>query len=781
MMRRSPGFTAVAVVSLALGIGANTAIFTLINTLMLRTLPVRDPRQLVELVRTFESEPPLNSYAWQSYEYFRDHTRTLSALVAAGGGEVPVRIGTSGAGRVNVAWVSGDFFPVLGIQPAAGRLIGPSDDALAVVSWDYWQTHFPGRTLGAQIVVEDAAVTIVGVLPRGFLGLQPGFRTDIWIPAATPAARKRAMSLVGRLRPGATLGQTRAEFGALYQQSIEAGINGGPFLSRMKIDVAPAAAGLSRLRYRYARPLVLVMSLVGLMLLIACTNVGSMLLARGAARQREIAVRVSMGAGRARLVRQMLTESLVLAGAASLLGLIVARAGTRALMSIITSGRERFELDTPLDSTVVLFTAGVAILTGAVFGLAPAWQAFAAAPVAALRGGRSGDTRLARLLGKGLVAVQVALSLVLLSGASLLLRHLADGYASLGFDRDRVLVVTLDPAGRGLRQQQLIAPYRELLQRLAAIPGVRTATFGGATPLSGAGASRAATVEGYQAKPGELRYVMENWIAPGYFETLGTPLVAGRDFSFRDEGGPRVAIVNRAMARYYFGDASALGKHVLFDGDKEPYEIVGVVADAKYLEMREATPRTIYFNAFREGRVFSNFLLRTRMEPGAIAPEVRRTSQAVLPNAPVRRITTLAEQVDASIVPERMIVTLSELFGGLGALVAAIGLYGLLAYTVARRVGEIGLRMALGATRVQVTCMVLGDALRMVGAGLLLGVPAAFWGRRLAASLVEGLTSGIAAPVAIAAAAMVSVALIGAFVPARRAARVEPMEALRWE
>ena len=779
MVRRSPGFTAVAAVSLALGIGANTAIFTLINTLMLRTLPVREPHQLVELVRTFESEPPLNSYSWQSYEYFRDHSRTLSALVAAGGAEVPVRIGTGEAERVNVAAVSGDFFGVLGIQPAIGRLIGPSDDAIAVVSWDYWQAHFSGRTMGAPIVVEDTPFAIAGVLPRGFSGLQPGFRTDIWIPATTPAARKRGMSLVGRLRPGATLEQARAEFAALYRQSIDAGINSGPFLSRMKIGVEPAAAGLSRLRYRYARPLMLVMSLVGLMLLIACTNVGSMLLARGAARQREIAVRVSLGAGRARLVRQMLTESLVLAGAAGLLGLLVARAGTRALMALMTSGRERFDLDTPLDSTVLLFTAVVAILTGVLFGLAPAWQAFAAAPVAALRGGRSSDTRFARWLGKGLVAVQVALSLVLLTGASLLLRHLAAGYAALGFDRDRVLVVTLDPSGRGLRTQQLIAPYRELLQRLSAIPGVRSATFGGATPLSGAGASRAATVEGYQAKPGELRYVMENWVAPGYFETLGTPLVAGRDFSVRDEGGPGIAIVNRAMARYYFGDASAIGKHVLFDGDREPYEIVGVVGDAKYLEMREATPRTIYFNAFREGRVFSNFLLRTRLEPGAIAAEVRRTSQAVLPNVPVRRITTLAEQVDASIVPERMIVTLSGLFGGLGALLAAIGLYGLLAYTVARRVSEIGVRMALGATRLDVTRMVLGDALRMVAAGLVLGVPAAFWGRRLAASLVEGLTAGIAAPVAIGAAALLAVALIAAFVPARRAARVEPMEALR--
>jgi predicted permease len=333
----------------------------------------------------------------------------------------------------------------------------------------------------------------------------------------------------------------------------------------------------------------------------------------------------------------------------------------------------------------------------------------------------------------------------------------------------------------------LLQVYGELLERLEAIPGVRSATVSGMTPISGAGAASLVTVEGHQEKPEDRCYVSLNWIAPRYFETLGTPFLAGRDFSFQDQGRARVAIVNQAMARYYFVDGNPLGKYLTLDrdwkgfGNDRPYEIVGVVGDAKYAEIREAAPRTVYFNMFQEGGTLSQFALRTNVDPATVAPEVRRVVREALKTMPVVRVTTLADQVDASIVPERLIATLSGLFGALGFVLTAIGIYGLLAYTVARRINEIGIRMALGATRNDVTRMVLGDALGMVCAGLAIGVPIAYWSKGLAASLIQDLTVKNATPIAFGAAAIIVVALLAACVPARRAARVDPTEALRHE
>lgn len=803
MMRRAPAFTAVAVLSLALGIGANTAIFSLIYTLMLRTLPVQEPERLVELLRLYPGDPPLNAFPWDNYEYFRAHNNVFSALIGSGpyargsAASFMVRAPGMPTERVPAQYVTGDFFKVLGVAPALGRLIGPQDrSGVAVVSWAYWNSkfHLDRAILGKQLIVEDVPVTIVGVAPRPFFGLQVGSRVDIWVPAsiapllmpARPNSRKPGLQLLGRLKPGVSIAQARAEIAVLFRQSLEANIENNQFTRAMTMDVASAAAGFSHLRDAFAQPLLLLMVVVGLLLLIACTNVASMLLARGAAREREMAVRVALGAGRFRLVRQTLTEALLLSAAGSLLGILLAYFGTGVLARIMASGWEHFDLQVwsggRPDAAVMLFAAGVGLLTGSLFGLAPALRAMASVPAASMRGGpQAGDTRLRRLLGKGLVAAQVAFSLVLLSAAALFIRYLSHLYAGLGFERDRVLLVTLDPARSGYEGDRLALAYKELLARLEAIPGVRSATLSAMTPVSGAGANRNIRVEGYQPRPGERRYVMENWIAPRYFETLGTPLRAGRDFTFADQGGPRVAIINHTMARYYFGDGSPIGKHVIFDGDDRPYEIVGVAGDAKYSETHEATPRTIYFNAFQEGRMPSHFALRTSLRPAAIAPEVRRTVRAVLKTVPVANVTTLADQVDASIVPERLITTLSGMFGVLGSLLAAIGLYGLLAYTVARRIHEIGIRMALGATARHMTGMVLADALGMVCAGLAAGVPLALWGARFAASQFPDLPPNSMLPIAAGGVAMMAVAMLAAYIPARRAARVDPLEALRHE
>ncbi len=815
MMRRAPIFTTVVILSLALGIGANTAIFGLINTLMLRNLPVQHPEQLVELLSVYPGEPRTNGFSWQTYEHFRNNNRVFSGLIGAEHSHFNVRAEGLEPETVDGEYVVGDFFPILGLKPLVGRLIGPEDDrigpadsAVTVVSWTYWKNRFnlePG-ILGKRIFVDAVPLTVVGVTPRTFFGLQVGLKSDIWMPVAVEPMINRpslvttgrmSLGLMGRLKPGVSIEQARAEVSVLDQWRIAeiSRTMKDPLWLRAKMDLEPAGAGFSRLRDQFAKPLLVLMAVVSLLLLIACTNVASLLLARGSARQREMAVRVSLGAGRFRLVRQVLTESLLLSIAGTLLGIVLAYFGADALVRILTSGRQLVGLPSHLDIHVypdahlLVFTAAIALSTGLLFGLVPAWNAFASAPATALRQtGSAGETRFRRLFGKGLVAAQVALSVVLLSVAGLFIRHLSNlEHLDLGFRRDHVLLMTLDPQHSGYEGERLSRAYQELLGHLDAIPGVRSATFSAGTPISGSEASSFVKVSDHPEKPEDRRYVSINWVAPRYFETLGTPLLSGRDFNFQDQAGPRVAIINQAMARYFFGDANPIGEHFTIDhdwkgfGDDKPFEIVGVVGDAKYYEIREPTNRTIYLSSFQDGNVSSMFALWTSVEPAAVAGEVRRAVREYLPAVRVERLTTLDHQVETSIVPERLIASLSGLLGTLGALLAAIGLYGLLAYNVARRINEIGVRMALGATRSDLIRMVLGDAVGMVFAGLLLGAPIAFWGRILAAHLIEDLPLKSVAPIAFGAAAMIGVALVAACLPAWRASLVDPMVALRYE
>ena len=557
-----------------------------------------------------------------------------------------------------------------------------------------------------------------------------------------------------------------------------------------KLDVKPAGAGFPTLRQVYGQPLLALMAIVGLLLLIACTNIASMLLARGAARQREMAVRVALGAGRWRLVRQVLTESLLLAAGGSLLG---CSSRTSAPARWCASSRPDDMVGLPRgidfqvqpDARVLLFTLAVAALTGVLFGLAPAWNAFASAPASSLREiGGAGDTRSRRLFGKSLVVVQVALSVVLLSAAGLFVGHLSNlRNVDLGFQRDSVLLVTLDPSSSGYTPDRLTQPLSGAAR--AAAGDSRRALGDAQRGDAGRGSRRVALRDMSKARRNRRRTAGDfalNWIGPKYFETLGTPWIAGRDFQFEDAERPRVAIVNQAMARHYFGDESPLGKHVTFDGDDKPYEIVGVAADAKYLNLYEAPPRMVYLNAFQEGRIASKFALRTSVAPSAVTADVRRAVRDVLKTVRVGKVTTMDDQVNASIIPERLIATLSGFFGGLGALLAAIGLYGLLAYTVARRTSEIGVRMALGATEGDVMRMVLTSALGLVCAGLIVGAPLAVWSGHLAAAVMENpwveiarrdsdLTVDGALTIAFAALTIVAVALLAVYVPpaARRA------------
>jgi predicted permease len=807
MMRRSPGFTAIAVSCLSVAIGANAAIFSLLDPVLLRTLPVRDPDRLVEFVSVYpgEGKHPIG-VTRSRYELFRDRNHAFSDLI----GFAPARFLVSGEGieqeQADGLYATGNVFTAFGLRPVIGRLFTPEDDrpdangVVAVVSWRYWDTrlNFDPAILGRRISLNGIPVSIVGVLPRAFTGVQVGSNEDVWVPERMASIVERTapqtnapvrLALLGRLRPGVSIEQARAEVAVLNDLRSDAASqsSAAPVTRQLQLDLEPAAGGFSLLRDYLETPLVVLMTVVALLLLIACTNVASMLLAKATARRREMAVRVSLGAGRLRLVRQMLTEALLLSAIASALGVLFAFFGAHALARVLISGRAMIghALTVPvhMDARVLLFTTAITILTGVLFGLAPAWNAFATAPNAVLReAGASSGTRSRRSFGRVLVAAQIALSLVLLTGAVLFVRHLAQlRGTNLGFERQSVLLVALDPRGSGLGRQQLTEAYRELLRRFDAIPGVRSATVCAVTPSSGAGASHLVTVEGFREDMTSRLFVSLNWVGPKYFETLRTPLLAGRDFTFDDEIHPRVAIVNESMARYYFQGRSPIGGRVRLDGDPKPYEIVGVAADAKYGELRAPAPRTMYMNAFQEGRVGSQFALRTSLPPARVAGAARQVVQDTLKPVRIASVSTLADEVDAALVPERLMASLSGLIGGIGGALAALGLYGLLAYTVARRTNEIGVRIALGAMPRDVALMVLKGAVGLVGLGLLAGVPCAIIGRQIASSLVPGLPQGSALPMAMAAASMLAVALLAAYVPARRAARIDPLAALRHE
>jgi predicted permease len=807
MLRKSPGFTAVAVLTLALGIGANTAIFSLINTVMLRVLPVWEPEQLVEPLNKYPGEPRGNYFSLPSYEYYQQNNHVFSGIIAAHPTRFTVRGVDLDAELENGEFVSGNFFSVLGLKAEIGRLIGPEDDrsdaagsAVAVVSWSYWRdrSNFDPAILGKQILINEVALTVIGVTPREFFGLQLGSRPSMWVPLAMEPTIQRpsrigggGLRLLARLKPGVSFDQARAEMAVLFRWTVEERTRNSndPLMRQLRFEMEPASAGLSLLRDRLTNPLLLLMSIVSSLLLLACANIASMLLARAAARQREIAVRAALGASRFRVVRQMLIESLLLSSLGGLVGVFIAYFGAGAFLRMLASGRQivglpsRLDVQVQIDVHVLVFTVGITLLTGVLFGLAPAVHGMAAAPGSLLHSaGRTGEARFRRFFGKSLVAAQVALSVVLLGASGLFIGHLSNlRNIDLGFQRDHVLLVRLDPTSSGYNGSQLSQMYRELLARLEATPGVRSATVCGASPISGAGASGFLLVEGHQERPEDRRYTALNWIAPNYFATMGTPLLLGRDFSFEDQAGRRVAIVNEALANYYFSGVNPIGRQVKIAGEDQSYEIIGMAGDAKYYEIREVIPRTMYLNTFQRSRPASQFAIRTSIDPVAMIPNVRRTVRELLPAVPVANVMTLMDQINASIVLERVIATLSGLFGALAVLLAGIGLYGLLAYTVAQRKGEIGIRMALGAQRSIVLRAVVGEGMRLVLLGVGAGMAASLALTRFLSSLLYGVEPTDPTTFVAVTLLLLAVALLACYMPARRATKIEPMAALRHE
>jgi predicted permease len=798
MLRRAPLVTAVALLTLTLAIGANSAIFSLVDPLLFRDLPVRDPASLVQFTFQYPRDPPLNIFSLANYEQYRDGNHVFSDLF----GLAPLRTESrTGEDPIGAEVVTGNFFQALGVRPALGRVLMASDDGqgvppVAVVSWQYWKSRFNGdqRVLGSAIDIEDTRVpapmhaTVVGVAERGFSGIVVGYRPDVWISlsALPDAVRSRpGLALVARLEPDASIEQARAEMRVLDRGRIDELAQRDPQWRRVVIDVKPARTGLDTpLQQQFGGPLLLLMTMVGAVLLLACVNIGSLLLARGAARHHEMAVRVSLGASRLRIVRQVLTESLLLAAMGGVLGVVGARFGATMLMRVMISGTRSLgpppRLDIPLDVRVLTFTVVVTMLAALLFGLMPAIAAFVSAPAPALRQSGAAQPRSRRVFGNALVVAQVAISLALLSVSQLSiahLRHLRDG--SLGFDRNGVLLMSVDTS-RAQSRAHLTALYRDVIPRLQAIAGVRAVAASGTTPIAPGAASRFLQAEGFDEPARERRRVSLNWVTPNYFVTFGTPLLAGRDFRDADAEVPRRVIVNQALAQRYFAGRDPVGRHVWLENERDPYEIVGVAGDAKYQDIRLVAPPIVYFFA-PMSRGSTTLSMRTDVNPIAVAAEARRIVTEMLGADSVRRVTTLAEQVDAALVPERLMAILGAFFGAVSALLAAIGLYGLLAYTVARRTKEIGIRMALGATRGDITQMMLRSGLTLVAAGLLVGAPVAFWGTRFAATAIEDVSGGGVPPVGAAVVAMLVVAALAAFMPARRATRVEPVIALRSE
>ena len=795
MLRRAPLVTAVALLTLTLAIGANSAIFSLVDPLVFRDVPVRDPAGLVQFTFQYPGDPPLNNFGLADYEQYRDGNHVFSDLF----GLAPLTTESrTGEDPIAAEVVTGNFFQALGVRPALGRLLGVSDDkpgasAAAVVSWRYWKSRLNGdpRVLGSVIEIKDTRVptpmqaTVVGVAEPEFSGLVVGYPPDVWMSLSVlpEALRSRAgLALAARLKPGVSIERARAEMRVLYRPTRDGLAQRDPQWRLVDIDVTPARTGLSTpLHQQFGGPLLLLMTIVGGVLLLACVNIGSLLLARGAARQQEMAVRVSLGAGRVRIVRQVLTESMLLAVMGGVLGIVAARLGATTLIRILMSGTLSVgpspRLDIPLDARILVFTATVTVVAALLFGLMPAIAAFVSSPALSLRQSGAAQPRSRRVFGNGLVVAQVAISLALLSVSQLSiahLRHLRD--RSLGFDRHGVLLMSINTP-RAQNRQQLAALYRDIVPRLEAIHGVRTVAASATTPIAGGAASRFLQAEGFDEPGQDRRRVSLNWVSPNYFATYDTPLLAGRDFRDADSDAPRRVIVNLALVRRYFADRDPIGRHVWLENERDPYEIVGVAGDAKYQDIRLPAPPIVYLFA----PLSTTLSLRTDVNPIAVAANARRIVTEVMGADSVRRVTTLAEQVDAAVVPERLMATLGGFFGAVAALLAAIGLYGLLAYTVARQTKEIGIRMALGATRGEIVRMVLRRGLALVAVGFVVGAPIALWATRFAATAIEGFSGGGVSSVATAALAMLVVAALAALMPARRATGVQPVIALRSE
>src|SRR5579863_426472 len=807
-LRSSPGFAAVAILSLALGIGANTAIFSLINAVILKTLPVSHPEQLVQLVMKTEGGTTFTNPIW---EQVRDRQDVFSGAFAYS----PIRLNLAGGGEVrnaNASWVSGDFFSTLGVNPIRGRTFTAADDkrgcpAIAVLSHDFWQKEYGGAAdvLERRLTLSSHPVRIVGVAPPGFNGIQVGEAVEIYLPLCAEgtlvrensALDKRAnwwLWIFARLKPGISEQQALARMNTLAPQIFADTLppnyppDAQKYHLNRRFDLLPGASGYSSIRRDYTAALYALMAAVGVVLLIACANVANLLVSRASTRRKEIAIRMAIGAGRARLIRQLLTESLLLSSVGAVLGVLFAEWASRMLVRFLDTSNSTVVLDLSIDVRVLAFTMGVAVATGILFGLAPAWQGAHVDPHSAMKANARGvvESHARFGLGKMLVTAQVALSLVLLVGAGLMLKTFAKlATVDTGFDKNQVLLIRVDPRYASVPLDRRLPLYLELQQRLGAIPGVRSASFADVTPISGSSSNQIVHVEGYVPKSRKDMVVWTNSISPGFFVTMETPLIAGRDFNEHDTlHAPLVAVINESMAGKFFGSPlSAVGK-TFRNGWNEisgPIQIVGVVKDTKYTSLRAEREAIAYYPLSQLPPMrWANFVLRANGPAASLIPGVKAAVGEVNHDITLQ-FSTLAIQVDESLGRERLLATLSGFFGALALVLAVIGLYGVTSYNVARRRNEIGIRMALGAQQARVLRMVLGEVAILIAAGLVLGLAAAVSCTRLLASFLYRLEPNDPTTLVTACVVLAVSAVVAGLLPARRAANLDPMTALREE
>ena len=820
---KNPGFTAMAVLSLALGIGANAAIFSLLDAVLLKSLPVRQAERLVFLESGEQGPKRSTNISYRTYERLRAQGDVISD---ASFFAFPTRVNASFNNAPEVIdgqLVSGSFFATLGIEAAVGRTFTVNDDnenasqPVVVISDSYWKRRFASSALivGQNVLVNNHAFTVVGVTPPEFFGVIAGSAPDVYLPSSSGSLilpRRVQISqgalpfVLARLRDGVGEEQARAALALVIQQSAleEAGSQLTPekqqSVQRRAFRVLPASQGFNVLRQQFSTPLWLLMAVVGLVLLIACANVANLLLARAAAREKEIALRLALGASRWRIVKKLLSESLLLALLGGGLGLLLASWSSNLLIAIFSSGRNTstagatLSLSAPLDMRIVGFTALVSLLAAIVFGLAPSWGATRIDLTPSLKDGR--DSSGGRWFGWGrtLVVAQVAVSLTLLVGAGLFIRSLGKLRAvDLGFERERVLVFSVDPQLINYRREQIGPLYKQMLQRIENVPGVTSVSLTRQGLLTGSGTQGSITVHGFtppasenqMSASGELDMPFLSQIGPDFFRTLGMTIVRGRDIGPQDnETAPKVAVVNEAFARYYFGGADPVGRRIdRGANDGGELEIVGVVKDAKATSIKKQTPRTFYVPFLQDPSSWreTTFQVRTAADPFDVVASIRREVQSLEPNLPVFGIKTLDQQVDESLGQERLVTTLASLFGVLALLLACAGLYGVLSYSVSRRTRELGVRMALGANRRDVLALVLRQGMTLALVGIALGLAGAFVVTRYLESLLfevkatDPLTFGVTALV------LATVALVACYMPARRATKVDPLVALRSE
>ncbi len=848
MLQRNPGFAAVAVLTLGLGIGANTAIFSLIDAVLLKRLPVKNPEQLV-LLRRANGGKTVTQFPYRTYKKFRDQNQVFSGMLAYH----PLRLTVSLDGQPEPAvagqLVSGNYYSVLGVTPALGRMILPDDDRtpgespVCVISYNYWQRRFAGdpAVVGKTIHLSGAPFTIIGVAQPEFFGLEVGSSLDIAAPLmmqqqvmpgipsyVDDSANLPNFTIIGRLRPEITMPQAQVGLGLLYQQIVAEyaadnwGIKPGisPSWLEEKLVLESGSQGLSELRRQFSRPLLALTVIVSLALAITCANMAGLLLARAIVRRKEIAIRLALGAARLRLVRQLLTESILLSSLGGLLGLLFAYWGTRLLLPLLSQGEIPAHLNLGPDASVLSFTVAVSTLTGVLFGLTPALSATRVDLNSALKNdatslatGRRGASA---PFGKMFVVFQVSLSLLMLVGAGLFVRSLRNlQQVDAGFVRENVMVLKLEPAGSASKSPQLAARYDELLRRVEAIPGVRQASLVGYSPMSRREwlvlgqslewARQPISVQGYSPQPGEEMIIPWMQVYPNSFATLGIPLVEGRDFGPQDtqvwrpnpcSTATQVGIINESMARRFFGSKSPIGRRLgpafanpltcadgSVRGGSGAIEIIGVVKDVKYASLRDGGGAMFYlpFHQANTGWGQMTLAVRTEGDSTTVTAAVRREARALDPAMPMFEVETLATQVAASLRVERLLAMLSSGFGMLALLLSCLGLYGILSYTVAQRTNEIGIRMALGAARRDVLWLVLRDALRLVLIGIALGVPAALAAGRLVASQLYGISAADPVVIGLAPMALLVIAAVASYLPARRATRVDPLVALRFE